>query len=269
MFHVTAHALPGRLAISSWAEGAALWRALFRHVRGPVAVCLMPDHVHLLHPHDVRRPTMRALADYAQWRNARHGSAGALWVKAPAAESVSGLEKTRRSVRYIHLNPCRARLVPDPLLWPFSTHLDACGLAVPGVRAPEPDPVSFHAYVSGDPSVAFRGTDLPFSDCGTVQLEQLHLAVAAATRQPADSLFIRRSPARRLFIASARALCAVSHSEVASYVGISRSAVTRVPAAAAAACDPIARIASIPGLAGLLGFDLARCYRGTRYVRRL
>lgn len=40
----------------------------------------------------------------------------------------------------MHPNPCRARLVADPLAWPFSTHRDAVGLAVdPVVPRAGPD----------------------------------------------------------------------------------------------------------------------------------
>lgn len=52
-------------------------------------------------------------------------------------------------------------MVTDPLSWAFSTHRDACGLALDPVRKRVPDVHRFHRYVSADPTVAVDGTLLP------------------------------------------------------------------------------------------------------------
>jgi hypothetical protein len=60
----------------------------------------------------------------------------------------------RRTVRYIHLNPCRGELVSRPLAWPWSTHRDRLGLAVrPAVsRAAEVLRVPFRALERRGPA---------------------------------------------------------------------------------------------------------------------
>ena len=269
MFHVVAHTVRGRLAIRSWEEGCALWRALGRHVRRPAAVCLMPDHVHVLHRNDIRRQVMRGLADFAQWRNHRSGASGPLWTPAPEPDSVLSPVKIRRSVRYIPLNPCRARIVRDPLLWPFSTHFDACGLAVRPVRPPVSDPVSFHRHVSADPAVAVTGTDFPFPPGGHVDLQTLACAVAAVARQPVHALFEAGTCTRGLFLGAAIGLAQEPKRVVARFAGVRRATVVRARPLAPPVLDCIARVAAIPGLAAMVSEDVPRLYRGTRYAERL
>src|SRR5687768_15753019 len=108
----------------------------------------MPDHLHLLHEADVRDRLIHALVGYVQWVNHRRGDHGALLEPVPAAGAALEGDKRNRSVRYVHLNPCRARLVSDPLAWPLSTHRDAVGLSAFPVIGRQRDPYGFHRYVS-------------------------------------------------------------------------------------------------------------------------
>jgi hypothetical protein len=85
---------------------------------------------------------------------------------------VAGRQHLARQVRYVHLNPCRAGLVRDPLAWPWSTHRGVVGAEVdPWVTADRLAAVFdrgtrgfaewFHGYVSGDPAAAPEGTAFP------------------------------------------------------------------------------------------------------------
>jgi hypothetical protein len=157
----------------------------------------------------------------------------------PPAERVEGATKIRRSVRYVHLNPCRARLVTDPLAWPFSTHLDAVGLTPCPVRDRVGDPAAFHRYVSADPTVDVQGTPLPVASSRSLGVEDVLAAVCHAYRVPPDRL-LRRGPARRALVQNARALTDASVPAIAAAVGLGRSAAHAIPAAA----DPaVARLA--------------------------
>jgi REP element-mobilizing transposase RayT len=89
------------------------------------AYCLMPNHVHLL----VRTSEpplatfMQGLQQtYTQRFNRSHGTAGHLFQGRYKAILCDRDEYLATLVRYIHLNPVRARLVDDPGAYPYSGH---------------------------------------------------------------------------------------------------------------------------------------------------
>lgn len=223
MYHLVARSADGRLLFRTWVEGLALWRRVVRRVPGIVAFAVMPDHLHLVHLHDVRQPLAQVLAGYARWRNRARGERGRVFEPLPAAQRLPDEEHCRRTIRYVHLNPCRARLVRDPLAWPLSTHRDAVGLAaVPAVRQRR-DAQAFHAYVSADPAVEPGGTPLPVPTARGCDLDDVVAAVSAVTRTPVEHL-ARRGPARTLFLRAAAAHCpAVARAAAAARVGAARS----------------------------------------------
>ncbi len=184
-----------------------MWRRIWLQVPDPIALCLMPDHVHLLHRRDVHQELGLAMNAYARWRNHRRGEGGSVWRRQEAPEEVRGSLKERRSVRYIHLNPCRAGLASDPLAWAWSTHRDRVGLAIPSRVRLAPDPIDFHGYVSADPTVHVQGTDLPqpidLVEPGAAGLDRLREAVSAVTRTVDPGLH-RQGPARTLWIRACR-----------------------------------------------------------------
>lgn len=235
MHHFVVHTAPGRRLFHTWEEGCELWRRLAAAMSGLRAMCVMPDHVHVLHEGDVRRALGDAMSGHARWMNAREGRSGALLRRSPPPSPVVGRDKLRRDIRYIHLNPCRARLVRDPLAWPLSTHLDAVGLAVSPVLAAWPDPHGLHRYVSGDPTVHVDGTELPVPPCGLVTLDGVLRAVSLATRTPGLEVIERRGPARTLFVSCAKGLTGATGRQIASFAGVSVSTVKRaVPSTPAA-----------------------------------
>lgn len=137
-------------------------------------------------------------------------------------------QKRRRTVRYIHLNPCRDHLVDDPLAWPLSTHLDAVGLvARPRVRRVS-DPVGFHAYVSGDPHASVAGTDLPWGTEGALEAGAIMDAVSVVTRTPLSRI-ARRGPGRDLAVHALRALTPATQKDIAVVVGIGVRTMRRLP----------------------------------------
>src|SRR5215510_8127901 len=108
--------------------GAYLRRlALYRERHGVSlhAYCLMPNHVHLL-----ARTSTTPLAkfmqglqqSYAQWFNRVHEKVGHVFQGRYRAIVCDSDEYLVTLARYIHLNPVRAGLVPEPGLYPYSGH---------------------------------------------------------------------------------------------------------------------------------------------------
>lgn len=231
MFHHVMRALPGRLLFADPVEAHALWVRVVAATPGVTALCLMPNHVHVLHRRDLHVELGHALSGFVRWRHARRGTGGRWLAASPRPDRVEDSnQKILRQIRYIHLNPCRARLVSDPVAWPLSTHLDALGLAHRPAIPRVSDPHAFHAYVSGDPSVRVGGSDLPVAPGAPLSLGQVLVGISAATRMPAEQLLSARSAERSLVIAVARGWTSATNGEIASTFGISRSTVQRTPA---------------------------------------
>lgn len=268
MYHHVARTLDHRLAFTTWEEGRRLWDTVVAAAPGPTALCVMPDHIHLLTPVEVRFRLSAALSGYTRWRNRRRGTEGPLWERLPEPGRVEGPMKLRRNIRYIHLNPCRAGLVDDPLAWPLSTHMDAVGLALEPVRRRAPFPIRFHAYVSGDPSAHVEGSPLPVAVVDVPDLDDVETAVSMAMRAPVDALQ-RRGDARRVFVGASRVLTPASGAAIGAFVGMSRQAVGRTARPHADALrvverwidDPRASRLDAPMLRHMLGRSR---YRGHR-----
>ncbi len=187
-FHLVAHARDWLYTRDR--EALHLWRSLARSFPEAHACCLMPDHVHLLLPHaDADGRFTRVRAGYSRWLGSQPRWSqpfrwGAVPAPAPLAADPGHL---RRCVRYIELNPCRARLITDPLAWSWSTHRDATGFAAtPWLRVADCE--RFHAYVAGDPTVENGGSSLPRVQGGTWDLASVSQAVGAVFRTSAPEV---------------------------------------------------------------------------------
>ncbi len=251
MFHYVVRSRPGTVLFRTWEEGLRLFvmvRAAFRELLG---ACVMPDHLHLLLPHDEGLRRLGAMmSGYARFRNAARRTEGMrVWDDAPEPEPVE-VDKEQRNIRYVHLNPCRKRIVSDPLAWPLSTHRDFVGLSANPGSLKVANPGRFHAYVSGDPSVDPAGTALPEIQFQRFDLLAVRDAVSAVTRTVVGpsmrgavrSLTIRTAVGHRLLepgglgasgLAAALEMSAAQVRQVAAGTP-SRNARIRDPALAAA-----------------------------------
>jgi hypothetical protein len=220
LYHITARAL-GRLEpFALFAAAAATWRRLRAAFPDALAAILMPTHLHLLleavDPAGVRRRVGGLLGGLT--RTGLCGPVRRVWEPVPALQVVQDPLHLRRQVRYLALNPCRAKLCRDPLIWLWSTHRDVVGAVadpwVPAARLAaalrvEQDGFAeaFHAYVSGDPTVNVAGTPpprpAPARVAPVVPLEAVAVAAAAALRLPPTAV-ATRADARRLFVHLAR-----------------------------------------------------------------
>lgn len=214
--HLTARMSPAAPELSRHDTGAWLWVQLRAAFPDVLAATLMPDHPHLVlaaeDPNAARQRLARLLGHFGR----RFGIWGRV-SQVPPPAPIRGGDVLARQIRYVALNPCRARLVSCPLAWTWSTHRDVLGATVdPWVTADRlaralgmhsrAFATRHHAYVSGDPRARINGTPLPqiapTTTMPTAALHTIAQAAAAATRTEPDAIR-SRGPARALFVALA------------------------------------------------------------------
>ena len=96
--------------------------------------CLMSNHVHLIavphSPDSLSQSLKQAHGRYASYWNARQSSTGHVWqgrfYSCPLDDSQVWV-----ALRYVELNPVRARMVPAAEIWKWSSAAAHCGLALP------------------------------------------------------------------------------------------------------------------------------------------
>lgn len=215
-FHLTAHLAPGTPDLTLEETGGWLWPRL-RDAFPEIAACsLMPQHPHVLpRTSDPVAAAQRLARLFGQFGR-RFGVPGRISIVADP-KHLANRDALARDIRYVVLNPCRAKLVDCPLAWPWSTHRDVVGAIVdPWIRTAELARAlgssanglaeRHHRYVSSDPSVSVVGTPLPralaSSSEPTVPLEWIAAAALAATRRSSRALQCR-GDARALFVALA------------------------------------------------------------------
>ncbi|MBP7149055.1 MAG: hypothetical protein KBD01_16120 [Acidobacteria bacterium] len=255
MIHVSVRAAEGRLLFRDWTEAGELWDRLTGALqfRG---LSLMPSHVHGGLPSPQPGRLAAALNGYAQWRNRRRGESGPVWEHRSRPTSVRGPRHEERTLRYIALNPCRDRLVDDPLAWPFSSYRDMLGLAAFPVCRPVDDPERLHAYVSADSTVSLVGTKLPLERTDRPPtLGEVRAAVSALTRTT-DAGLLRRGRGRSLLLRSSRALTRATQDEIAAATGVHPATVARASAEADRLVRLVQRVAGDPRFALLRDGDL-------------
>ncbi|TVQ88240.1 MAG: hypothetical protein EA397_17295 [Deltaproteobacteria bacterium] len=223
MRHFAAHAVEGRLLFSTWEEGIHLWRRLLAAIPGTI-LCIMPDHLHVLGPARIQRKIQGAMSSHARWMNHRLGTKGRLWLPLSDTGEILGTQKVARNIRYVHLNPCRAGWVDDPLSWPLSTHRDLVGLALRPMAPTKRDPAQFHEYVSSDPSVSVQGSLLPYGSNQPPTLGAVIAAVSALSRCT-DQDLRRRSAERTLLIRAARTFTDRTHAQIAAELDVGKRTV--------------------------------------------
>lgn len=228
--HLTARSTPNTLLFRDHVEGRALFDLVAGAFPDADAFCLMPDHIHVIVASDEAGGRLhRVMRGFARWRNTRRRETGVVWAPAPPPEAVRDGHHLRRTIRYVHLNPCRKELVADPLEWPWSTHRDMVGMAIRPVVPRTREPSRFHAFVSGDPSVAVEGTPLPEESWGTARWETVRDGVASAGRLTREDL-ASRGVARTLAVQAAWLLQVRDVEAIGTDLGLSPSSVWRIAA---------------------------------------
>lgn len=95
------------------------------------AYCLMPNHIHLLierQDDSISRVMQRLLTAYSQYHNRKYRRSGHLLQGRYKAILCQSDQYLAELVRYIHLNPVRARMIRRPQDFPSSSHRAYLGL---------------------------------------------------------------------------------------------------------------------------------------------
>jgi putative transposase len=95
------------------------------------AYCLMPNHIHLLverREDSISRVMQRLLTAYSQYHNRKYRKSGHLLQGRYKAILCQSDQYLAELVRYIHLNPVRARMVRRPQDFRYSSHRAYLGL---------------------------------------------------------------------------------------------------------------------------------------------
>src|SRR5713226_703579 len=95
------------------------------------AYCLMPNHIHLLverQDDSISRVMQRVLTGYSQYHNRKYRKVGHLLQGRYKAILCQSDQYLAELVRYIHLNPVRAKMVRRPEDFHYSSHRAYLGL---------------------------------------------------------------------------------------------------------------------------------------------
>ena len=96
-----------------------------------LAMCLMPNHIHLLirveEGGDLSRFVGNTCAQFSRLVNQYQRRSGTLFQGRFHASHVKDSVYFKTALRYIHLNPVKAGLAPHPFGWEYSDYREAVG----------------------------------------------------------------------------------------------------------------------------------------------
>ena len=96
-----------------------------------IAYCLMPNHYHFLLRQDANHAAgllpQRVFNSYSKAYNKRYKHSGTLFEDNYKVKLISKSSHLLHLCRYIHGNPVKDGLVPDPGDWPYSNYLEWIG----------------------------------------------------------------------------------------------------------------------------------------------
>jgi hypothetical protein len=204
-WHLTARTLLGTKPFASPDVAWWFWLRMRRTFPEAAAACLMPNHPHVLV--EGERDDLRERLCGLMSGLARHLQLPKLWEPAPTPTPIRTAEHLERQVKYVVLNPCRARITDDPLAWPWTTYRGLLGAELdPWVHAGDLAPVvhrpvdgfenALHAYVGNDASVSKSARRFPQpAPQGVAATPMTDIARAATSVTPWGSRQLRRDVA--------------------------------------------------------------------------
>jgi REP element-mobilizing transposase RayT len=126
VYHLTTRGVDGAPIVRDREDGLAFLTLVRQETRrfalDPVALCLMPNHYHLIvdgRRDRISRALHRLNGIYAQRFNERHGRRGHLWGDRFWTELIDSEEHLQAACRYVLDNPLRAGLCDTRAAWPW------------------------------------------------------------------------------------------------------------------------------------------------------
>jgi hypothetical protein len=194
------------------------WASLNKIFPQITAAVLMPNHGHFILPTKNKKTEKEEEIFYKFCgilsRISREKKTRNYWQPIPPPALIPDKHHLKRQVRYVALNPCRKKLCRDPLEWYWSSYRELFGASASRLVTQsklantfEETRVNFldrfHAYVSGDPSVAIEGTPPPILENPQIyackSIDEI-LAASAAALRVHPSTVRKKGPLRALFI---------------------------------------------------------------------
>jgi hypothetical protein len=230
--HLVAHTRGSFRGVCGAKSARWLWARLKAAFPRAFALCLMPDHVHLVVPGGIDQALLRRVL-------AQHGRLfGCGWHRVEATPCTT-VEILLRAIRYVLINPVRDGRVGDPWAWPYSTLRELGGVVDDDwtradvrrlVRGPWARVLERITQLDdGTVPPVPRAPD--FDQPPVASFASMAAAVASALRgEPED--VTRRTQARRVFIQLALAVGHPRPCELAAACGVTLQAVrdaARVP----------------------------------------
>lgn len=242
IIHLVARTLHPYQPFNKRLECIWIWRKLQEYYPHCFAAILMPNHLHLVietNQEEYEHSKLRTLIGLFSRRFYLNQK---IWQTVPKPEQIPDQVYLQRMIRYVHLNPCRKKLINDPLNWEFSTHRDWLGMSYPSWITEEVrksafrtfSPKTFHSYVSSDPACKVEGTQLPINlnqnrvpliDHTEIPLKWILRATCLSLHQPMNSLLIKKSPSRVLAIHIASESKLFYPAMLATELGMSRQSI--------------------------------------------
>lgn len=106
------------------------------------AYCLMDNHAHLLineGTDEISRIMKRINTSYAYYFNKRYGRIGHLFQDRFKSQTIESDNQLLAVIRYIHNNPVKAKIVPDPSLYNWSSYNGYIRDECPGFKVLDKD----------------------------------------------------------------------------------------------------------------------------------
>ena len=180
VWHVTTRGVERRRVYLDRGDGrwflTQLWRAVAERKLEVYALCLMPNHYHLVveGPRDSLSKAMhRVNGVYAQAFNVKYRRSGHLWGDRFALWQVRDEEHLRKAIAYVLDNPVRAGLCARAADWPWSGSRYASSartetVAEARIRAKNVHPASAFATAASSPAASISACARTSSSDATI-----------------------------------------------------------------------------------------------------
>ena len=127
--HLTARATEGLAPFRNHEQARWVWCRLRSVFPRALACTLMGNHLHLLPEVDSSEHARVKVGVILRSFTRKFPRGRRIFQPVEMPATISDRQKLRRHVRYVALNPSRARLANDPLVWIWSTYRELVGAA--------------------------------------------------------------------------------------------------------------------------------------------